>query len=125
MTSARATHLRELADRVASSRTLVDAVAHDVAAAIVPHLGPGETLTAQALASTDHVLHLVDRASPGWSIQLRGVALEPDGHWHCSIRPSEVRDEAEMMGIAKGPDLSNTVLAALLRLLAYRVEKSR
>lgn len=74
------------------------------------------------LLSTDFVLKTVARVAPGWSIILHGKASEPDGHWRASIRPSTWRDEAEVIGLASGRDLSNTVLASLLRLLAYRAQ---
>ncbi len=71
------------------------------------------------LSSTDHVLHLVDQAAPGWSIHLDGKAFEPNGHWRCTLRPSDMRDDDEFIATAKGPRLVNALLAAFLRLLAH------
>jgi hypothetical protein len=71
------------------------------------------------LSSTDHVLHLVDQAAPGWSIHLDGKAFEPNGHWRCTLRPSDMRDDDEFIATAKGPRLVNVLVAAFLRLLAH------
>lgn len=71
------------------------------------------------LRSADFVLHLVDRALPGWSIHLAGTAYEPNGHWTCQLRPSQTRDDYEFIGHGKGASLANVLIAALLRSLAY------
>lgn len=71
------------------------------------------------LRSADHVLHLVDRALPGWSIKLSGSAYEPNGHWSCQLRPSQPRDDYEFIGHGKGASLANVLIAAMLRSLAY------
>lgn len=73
----------------------------------------------RSLVSTDQVLHLVDQAAPGWSIHLDGKAFEPNGHWRCTLRPSDMRDDDEFIAVAKGPRLVNVLVAALLRLLAH------
>ncbi len=70
------------------------------------------------ISSTDSVLHLVDQAAPGWSIHLDGKAFEPNGHWRCTLRPSDTRDDDEFIATAKGPRLVNVLVAALLRLMA-------
>ena len=70
------------------------------------------------ISSTDSVLHLVDQAAPGWSIHLDGKAFEPNGHWRCTLRPSDMRDDDEFIATAKGPRLVNVLVAALLRLMA-------
>jgi hypothetical protein len=71
------------------------------------------------ISSTDHVLHLVDQAAPGWSIHFDGKAFEPNGHWRCTLRPSDMRDDDEFIANAKGPRLVNVLVAAFLRLLAH------
>lgn len=71
------------------------------------------------ISSTDQVLHLVDQAAPGWSIHLDGKAFEPNGHWRCTLRPSDMRDDDEFIATAKGPRLVNVLVAAFLRLLAH------
>lgn len=68
--------------------------------------------------STDEVLGVVHRYLPGWSIQIRGTATRPNGHWHCSIRKSDIRDNDQYVGIGNGPTLPHALLAAILFALA-------
>ena len=49
------------------------------------------------------MLHLIDMALPGWSIQLTGKATEPDGHWRCSLRETRGSDEIEIVGLGDRP----------------------
>ena len=120
--------LSGLADQIEAAATVEASLADAIAKSAAPFLsavGEAGGIRAADLGSTDYVLHLVDRVAPGWSIHLRGVELEPNGHWHCALRPSDTRDEDEVIAHATGPDLSNTVLAAMLRLLAYRKAHKR
>lgn len=64
--------------------------------------------------STDEVLGIVHKYLPGWSIQIRGTATRPNGHWHCSLRKSDIRDNDQYVGIGNGPTLSHALLAAIL-----------
>ena len=65
---------------------------------------PGlEHFTDEDTSSTDALLHAIDLIVPSWSIHLRGSALEPDGHWQCTLRRSEDRDNDEFVGTGKGP----------------------
>ncbi len=123
----------ELAKKVEAHEALAGKLASEVADAINsfiskqpgPPVQPDATgVTAVDLSSTHRILHLVDGVIPGWTIKLRGKAFEPDGHWTCSLRPSDSSDDAEMIGYAQGPDLSKTLVVALLRVLAYRTRKS-
>jgi hypothetical protein len=102
-------------------------LAKEIARALQPYLeswGAEEhKMKGRDLLSTDYVLHMIALAAPGWAILLKGKAA-PGGHWTASLRPSEARDEAEVIGHAAGPDLSNTLLASLLRVLAYRAKQS-
>ncbi len=68
--------------------------------------------------STDKILRLVQECLPGWSIHIRGTATKPNGHWHCSLRRSEIRDNDAFAGIGRGPSLPHALLAALLGALA-------
>lgn len=116
----------ELAEKVEAKTTLTGPLAGEVADTINGFLDEtpaGEVVKAADLSSTDYVLHLIDKVTPGWTIRLKGKALEPDGHWQCSLRPSDGRDEAEFIGHAHGPDLSNALVGALLRVLAYRARR--
>jgi|GEM_PF-1928073 len=115
--------LNDLAARAEATAGSDEALFAAVAAVFGPALaasGDRRAVTARDLNSTDVVLHVIAHVLPGWSIRLHGRAFDPDGHWRCSLLPSEARDEAEVIGIAHGPDLSNVLMAALLRVLAYR-----
>lgn len=63
----------------------------------------------------EQVLHLTDRLLPTWTIQLTGKAMEPDGHWRCSLRETRGSDEDEMIGLGSGAAVGLALLAALLR----------
>lgn len=63
----------------------------------------------------EQVLHLVDTVLPTWTIQLTGKAMEPDGHWRCSLRESRGRDEDEVIGLGSGAVAGLALVAALLR----------
>lgn len=63
----------------------------------------------------EQVLHLVDTLLPTWTIQLIGKAMEPDGHWRCSLRETRGSDEDEMIGLGSGAVVGLALIAALLR----------
>lgn len=62
----------------------------------------------------EQVLHLVDTILPSWTIQLTGKAMEPDGHWRCSLRESRGSDEDEVVGLGTGAVVGLALVAALL-----------
>ncbi len=115
--------LEELAERIEAMTELDGDLAKSVAATLsgfLPDASDKAPLAPSDVTSTDPLLHLVDELAPGWSIHFRGQALEPDGHWHCTLRASDSSDDDEFIGLAKGPNLSNTLTAALMRVIAYR-----
>lgn len=73
-------------------------------------------------SSVEEVLQVIDFFLPGWAIQLTGKALEPDGHWRCSLRETRGSDEDEAVGLGSGPDAGLALIQALLH-VAY--QKSR
>ena len=124
----------ELAKKVEAHGSLGGKLASEVADAIntftalqpgLPAATGSKPVKPADLESTHQVLHLVDRLTPGWTIKLRGKAFEPDGHWTCSLRPTDSRDDAEVVGYAQGPELSMTLVVALLRVLAYLSQKTK
>lgn len=88
-------------------------------------LNTGIDVTPEDLASTEMVLHLTDLVVPGWTIQLRGKAIEPDGHWSCTLRSSGSRDNDEYIGRGQAPNLTSAILAATLRVIAFQLQKRR
>lgn len=70
------------------------------------------------LESTDDVISLVYDIHPGWHMSMKGTATTPNGHWHCTLRKSDVRDNDEFIGVGNGPTLSHALLAALLKAMA-------
>lgn len=75
------------------------------------------------LELVETVLHLIDTALPGWSIQLTGKATEPDGHWRCSLRETRGSDEIEIVGIGTGPAVALALLEALLDVALQKVRR--
>ena len=71
----------------------------------------------------EEVLHLIDVALPGWSIQLTGKATEPDGHWRCSLRETRGSDEIEIVGLGRGPAVALALLEALLDVALRKVQR--
>lgn len=105
------------AEAVLDAATTVEVVA--ALAKLLPNAAGSRALRPEDLRSTEFVLHLIDRALPGWSIHLGGMALEPNGHWTCNLRTHETGDSDEFIGFGKGMGVANALLAALLRTLAY------
>ena len=79
----------------------------------------GEEIDPGALDSTDRVLTILYKTKPGWTISAAGTVHLPNGHWSCTLRNSDTRDNDEYLGIGKGPTLPHSLLAALLKALAF------
>lgn len=108
-----------LAAEVESQGAVGAGQARDLVAAL-RGLFPKATIDPSTLGSTDALLHLTDRVAPGSDIHLRGMAVEPNGHWSCVIRRSDARDNDEFVASGKGPTLSAAILIATLRLIGYK-----
>jgi hypothetical protein len=80
-------------------------------------------LSQPVLEPVAEVLHLIDMALPGWSIQLTGKASEPDGHWRCSLRETRGSDEIEIVGLGTGPAVSLALLEALLDVALQKLQR--
>jgi hypothetical protein len=87
------------------------AEASDAVRGVFPSL---PALSQPVLEPVEEVLHLIDMALPGWSIQLTGKAMEPDGHWRCSLRETRGSDEIEVVGLGTGPAVALALLEAFL-----------
>ena len=117
-------HLEELAKSVETAPSLDDRMIEGVIEAVGEHRlaeRRHREITQADLESTDAIVHLVDEVVPGWTIQITGKALEADGHWKCHLRRSTTRDNDEFIGTGGGATLSHSVLAALLRTIAYQI----
>jgi hypothetical protein len=108
--------LKLVLDQLESSRDMtladLDGVAHALAY-LVPKLA-GKGLAAQAIATTDGVMQLVDDIYPNWTVHVHGRANDRDGHWRCTLRENDSRDDDAVIGTGRAPVLSQAVLAALL-----------
>jgi len=116
-------NLLAAADRIEAEETQLTNV--DVAPVLeaIRKVRPDLAVTDAELRSVEKLLHFVDRVVPGWNILLRGKALEPDGHWICTLRESVSRDSDEYIGIGKGASLSSAILAAILRVIEYQTHQ--
>lgn len=113
--------LKELASKVEAA-PMTDADLRDQMITALKNVLPAGTPT--ATNTVDGVLRIVDAAVPGWSIQIEGRAQEPDGHWHCQLRHSDFRDNDEFIGRGRGAVLEHALLAAVLRVYAYRLRNT-
>lgn len=77
---------------------------------------PPAVATPARIASTDNAMIVADEVYPNWSVHIRGRANDRDGHWHCTLRENDVRDNDRAIGTGRSPVLGQAVLAALLRL---------
>lgn len=91
-----------------------DGVSHALAF-LLPKL-KAESMTPQLLSTTDGAMHVADAAYPNWSVNIHGRANDRDGHWRCTLRESDVRDNDQALGVGRSPVLAQAILAAVLRL---------
>jgi hypothetical protein len=96
------------------------AEAADAVRRVFPSLPVPSQQTAEPVET---VLHLIDTALPGWSIQMTGKATEPDGHWRCSLRETRGSDEIEIVGLGTGPAVALALLEALLDVALQKLQR--
>jgi hypothetical protein len=91
------------------------------AAAVVRRVFPAvPAVLPKGAEPVEVVLQLIDAALPSWSINLTGKAMQPDGHWRCSLRETRGSDEIEMVGLGSGPVVALALLEALLSVAEQR-----
>lgn len=113
-------NILELIEQTDAAAALDAGLIHQVADGVRP-LFPNAPTSAEVLAdSTAAALHLVDKCLPGWTIALKGKAVEPDGHWSCVLRESSARDNDEVIGTGKAPTVALALLKALLKVALQR-----
>ncbi|MGR3662170.1 MAG: hypothetical protein ACU0CA_13435 [Paracoccaceae bacterium] len=117
------TELLELAKNIESLPSYDAALTRKAFEAVQVHLPDMDKSMIQsgAFGSVDVILLAIDHAFPGWALTMNGIASEGNGHWKCSLRQSEVRDNDAFLGAAHGPLLSNVLIGTFLKALAYRV----
>ncbi|MEO0703877.1 MAG: hypothetical protein AAFY80_17200 [Pseudomonadota bacterium] len=115
------TGILELADQIEAALT-IDQELVEKTVATVAEVDATYTIDFEAadFESTDRVLALVYDVLPGWTINMKGKAWQPNGHWVCSLRKTSNRDSDELIGIGRGPTLPHSLFAALLRVIGQR-----
>lgn len=83
---------------------------------LLPGKAPKNVATPQRIGTTDAAMLIADEAYPNWTVHIHGRANDRDGHWHCTLRESDMRDSDAAIGSGRSPVLSQAVLAATLRL---------
>lgn len=114
------TDIQSVLHRVKTA-TAVDGGLLSDAAAVVRRVFPAVPgVLPKATEPVEDVLQLIDVALPSWSINLTGKAMQPDGHWRCSLRETRGSDEIEMVGLGSGPVVALALLEALLNVAEQR-----
>lgn len=108
------TDILSVMERVKGASALDGALLEAAADAVRRVFPSVPALARPGLEPVEEVLRLVDLALPGWSIQLTGKAMAPDGHWRCSLRETRGSDEVEIVGLGTGPVVALALLEALL-----------
>ena len=106
--------IEELEGRAAMSVAEFEGVVHALEFLLPDNAVKG--LTAQRICSTDGAIHVADDAYPNWAVNIHGRANDRNGHWRCTLREDDNRDNDAAMGIGRSPVPAQAVLAAILRL---------
>lgn len=115
--------IQNVMQRVKGTPTLDAALlaeASEAVRSVFPSVPP---MSQPASEPVEAVLHMIDLALPGWSIQLTGKATEPDGHWRCSLRETRGSDEIEIVGLGTGPAVALALLEALLDVALRKLQR--
>lgn len=91
-----------------------DGVLHALAFLLPTKLS--NAITTDRIATTDGAVLVVDNAYPNWSVHIHGRANDSNGHWRCTLRENDSRDNDAIIGSGRSPVLSQAILAATLRL---------
>ncbi|SDZ34510.1 hypothetical protein SAMN05444004_11129 [Jannaschia faecimaris] len=106
--------IKELETRADMTVADFDAVVHALAF-LLPEKA-GDAAMPQVISTTDGAMVVADDAYPNWAVHIHGRANDRDGHWHCTLRENDSRDNDAVIGIGKSPVLAQAILAAVLRL---------
>jgi hypothetical protein len=109
--------LKKLADDLEG----VSAITGDLEARIRAALATAGFGAPANLATVDDVLLAVDTVVPSWAVSLEGDASAEHGHWTCTLRKSRERDNDEVIGVGKGEHPAPALMAALIKVLSFRM----
>lgn len=113
----------DLAMRIETASTLDQdlrgAALHGLRAAFPTEATAGH-VPDEVTLSSDAVVEMVIHALPGWHFNIHGRARHSPGSWSCSLRRSDVLDDDEVLGTGEARSLHQAVLAAVLRVVAWR-----
>lgn len=109
--------LKRLIADIEGRADVMTASLEDIATEIASMRPDLDAVTAEEISHTDGVMLLADRAFPDWTVRVHGRANDRDGHWHCTLREGDVRDNDRVIGAGRSPVLSQAILAAVLRLM--------
>lgn len=107
--------IEELETRTDLTVADFDGVARGLAF-LLPDATGKETNLAERIGVTDTAMHIADHAFPNWIVHIHGRANDKDGHWRCTLRESDARDDDSVIGSGRSPVLAQAVLAATMRL---------
>jgi hypothetical protein len=116
------TDILKLMERVKGAAAFDGAMLAEAAEAVRSIFPAVPALAPTAAEPVEALLHMIDLALPGWSIQLTGKATEPNGHWRCSLRETRGSDEIDVVGIGTGPVVALALLVALLSVTEQRAK---
>lgn len=91
---------------------------------LVPDALEGGDPTPERISTTDGAMVVADQAFPNWVVHIHGRANDRDGHWHCTLRETDARDNDSAIGSGRSPVLAQAVLAAVLHLSMILSKKS-
>lgn len=115
--------LLELASRVEAAGSLDMELTADALRGLRAAF-PGEVVAGRLpdgmAISSDGIVELVIGALPGWHFNIHGRARHSPGSWSCSLRRSDVLDDDEILGTGEARSLHQAVLAAVIRVAAWR-----
>ena len=109
--------VNELEDRSDLSVADFEGVVHALAYLLPEVVSKGENDN-QDVSTADGAMLIVDKAYPNWDVNIHGRANDRDGHWRCTLRKNELRDNDAVIGSGRSPVLAQAILAAVLRLSA-------
>ena len=104
----------QLEDRTGMTIADFDGVVHALTFLLPAKVSKG--VTAQSIATTDGAMLVADGAYPNWAVHIQGRANDSNGHWKCTLRESDSRDNDAAIGSGRSPVLAQAILAAVLRL---------